>query len=681
MSATLASRPAARTHDATPADPVRAWLAHLFSPAPDLPAFAAVCVPPSPDRSPAETAAAARAAACPDLFVVHAPDLTAGERVIADTVRAFALASATGRVLILTPNAVAADRLVERLARAGDVSVLRALADDENPARPSPVVAKLTSVASGAGRAEQAKRDAVTAITAADARLTALEKLTELHEKLAKLNATAAQVAVTSKALEAVVRAETDTSFAAKLVALKVTQAEANAALLVEWQAFSLARKEKEASLVAIRSHQAELNTESAKKPGFFTRILGLGKATTDPVDLEKQAHWLEAELATLAVRIAEFQAKTDELATRATADSENAILAETAHRRAEFDAKLAGLEADLARLQGEIDVTGAATGVSPPAPAELPAVQYAATRALVEARERADEVNRTTSDLARRFLAEPRVVVGIPQSLKADPVFSAVGEQAASGAPPFELLILDRAEELGEPHFVDLAKLAARWLLVGDAAPHSHLNGSRNGPGRNGRQMEPAFAARLARILDRETWASEDGRLICRLLHPTTEQRRKLTREPLLDRPEIELRFTQDAAGEPALAEVAFPGTTSVAAAKSFLFHEVGEVLLRPCGAADWHHDANVITVCWPTGECSPTPIPTEWIDLEPGVREKTAGTGIAAFTATITFDPAAGWDADKARSWLETHLPADGVGRYAAVPRTAPTGVPVRT
>src|SRR5205823_4008775 len=154
----------------------------------------------------------------------------------------------------------------------------------------------------------------------------------------------------------------------------------------------------------------------------------------------------------------------------------------------------------------------------------ELPAARETAKRELSAARDRAAEVDRTAADLARRFLAEPRVVVGTPLSPDADPVFAA-GDRGPDCAPPFGLLVLDRAEELTEPDFLRLAKLAGRWVLVGDVAgePGPHRNGppSRHGPGRNGRAGGAAFAARLARALDRETWAYEADRLVCRLAHP----------------------------------------------------------------------------------------------------------------------------------------------------------------
>jgi hypothetical protein len=276
--------------------------------------------------------------------------------------------------------------------------------------------------------------------------------------------------------------------------------------------------------------------------------------------------------------------------------------------------------------------------------------------------------VNRIAPELARQCLVESRVVVGTPGSLDADPVF-------ARAAAPFDLLVLDRAEELTEHDFVNLARLARRWVLVGDVPPveqpRSQLNGaSRRGPSRNGRPAEAPFASRLARALDRETWGFEADRLVCRLAFPRPDQRPAMTREPLLDRPEIELRFLANENGEPVLAEVAFPGGTPIAAARSFLFHQLGEVLLRPCGEVRWEHTPTAITASWPVAEHGVPPTATEWIDLEPGVREKIVGLGLAAFTAAVSFDPASGWDADRAAAWLAEHTPAPSASRFCAVP-----------
>ncbi len=251
-------------------------------------------------------------------------------------------------------------------------------------------------------------------------------------------------------------------------------------------------------------------------------------------------------------------------------------------------------------------------------------------------------------------------MIVGTPRSLDADPVFAAPGSL-------FGVLVLDRAEELPEAAFPKLARLAERWVLVGHALafdePRPPLHGLPR-PGR-GRPPEATFAARVAKLLDRETWAIEGNRLVCRLTHATAEQRRTMTREPLADRPEIELRFVASD-GDPLLAEIAFPGNTPVPAAKGFLFHELNEVLLRPCGEFAWDHATDAVTATWPAADVGAD---GAWVELEPGVREKVTGAGAFAFTAAVQFDTAAGWDAETAAAWLAKYLPPESPSRFAAL------------
>ncbi len=281
--------------------------------------------------------------------------------------------------------------------------------------------------------------------------------------------------------------------------------------------------------------------------------------------------------------------------------------------------------------------------------------------------RTRAAEIARSAQEALARAVTEPRVVAGTPGCLGSDPVFAAL---TGTDEPPFGLLVLDRAEELPETEFPRLARLAARWVLVGDALapdPRPPVNGTAPRAPRNGRPVEVPFVARVAKLLDRETWAVESDRLVCRLSHLTPEQRRTSTREPLADRPEIELRFTTTD-GDPLLAEIAFPGTTALPEAKRFLFHALGEVLLRPCGEVIWKNEADALTATWPAANTDRDAV---WIDLEPGVREKVTGAGLFAYTAAVRFDTSAGWDAERAAAWLGKHLPAPATGRFAALPR----------
>jgi hypothetical protein len=652
MTATLATRPPPRTPTAAaPGDRGRAWLDSLFAGELPPPAAPATALPPA-DRTAAEYDAVSRAAACRDLFVIHA-DAPAGERAIADLARCVA-----ERVLVLTPGAAAADRIAERLLRCG-VPALRALADDENPARPSSAVSRATSCALGGAAVEQASRDAAAAVADAEERVAAfatvskaVARLNEVNDLLRQLDAEVAELTARRDRLEADLKAERDTPFAAALAAIQAEHDAASAALAAELQSAAAARAEKEGALAQARHHHAE----AVRKPGLLARIFAKPKSgAPDAAELEKQVHAMEAEVAEASARAAELQARRDAAAADFATEREKRTAAELALRRGVVEAAAAAAESSRERARAE--AAALASAISAAVPGDD---HGAAERQLADARRRAAEVAAGAPEVAARALAAHRVVVAVPAALEADPVFTAIAAD-----PPFGLLVLDRAEELPESEFPRLARLAERWVLVGDAAPpdEPRWHAGRHHRGR----ADAPFVARLARWLDRDSWAAEGARLVCRLAALSPEQRLELTREPLADRPEVELRFA-DSDGDRTLAEIAFPADAGVAAAKRLLVESLGAVLLRPCGELTWRHDADAITAAWPAADAGCG----EWVELEPGVREKVAGCGAFAYTAAVSFDPAAGWDAERAAAWLADRLPP-ATGRFAALPRAA--------
>jgi len=532
--------------------------------------------------------AVSRALDCPDLFLIDAPDQSSGESVIARIAEL-----APGRVLVLTPDAAAADRITERVAHRG---VVRALAEDENPIRPSPVVARLTSVALGPDRAERMRREAEEALRVALGEASTPARIATIDAQVAELEAARERI-------EVELRSKYDRA----------------------------ALDSKESELAALRCSQSDSSRVPAgRSGGFFARLLGRRRpAESDLEEKQKRVAVAAAELAAL------------------TAARENAIRVELDARRAPLDAQLAGLAAERDRLS-------------------------IAEQAVDAARQQVHD--HAAPDLIRRLLAEPRLVVGTPGSLEADPVFV--------DAPPFALLILDRCEELTEADFVRLCGLAGRCLLVGEVQyrERSAVAGCRmrmggvGRPGQNGRERGPTFVARLASLLEREPWVREADRLVCRLIHPLASGgRQQLSREPLLDRPEIELRFSADGDGEPAVAEVAFPLGTTIADAKSFLFHQLGEVMLYSCGAVHWEETPTLIVARWPAAEAAMSG--AAWVDLEAGVRECVVDSGWNAFTAAIQFERSRGWDRERAGAWLAKHDRGTSTGRFAALP-----GVPRR-
>jgi hypothetical protein len=654
MFATIATRSPSRPHPAAdPTDRGRAWLARLFAGDFAFPTITPAPLPPAA-RPAAESDALGRAAGCRDLFVVHA-DPAAGERFIAELVCA-----GPGRALVLTPDSAAADRVAERLLKAG-AGVIRALADDENPTRPSAVVSAATSAALGVGAAEAARRAAVAALTAAEQRMAAfavvskaVARLVEVTESLARLDAAAAARAAALDSVTAAVAEEAagraPGTLADRLAALRAAHDAQLAGLTEACDAARRLADDKGAEVANLRLQ----HTAAATKSGFFGRLFSKPKAGCDADDLKKLLDAAEAELAALAAAAAAKQADLDAKSAALAADREKAVADELAARRAVAEAALAESEGERARARAE------AAALNKVITAAVPNDDHAAAaRELAAARDRAAEAGRAAPDILARATADLRAVVGTPGCL-ADPLFAAFAAD-----PPFDLLVLDRAEELPETEFPRLARLAERWVLVGDAAPRDDFRPANGRPPRPGRGAE-TFVSRVARLLDRETWAAEGDRLVCRLVHLSAEQRRHLTREPLADRPEIELRFS--AAEEPLLAEIAFPGATTVPDAKNFLFHTLNEVLLRPCGEAAWSHAPDAITATFPAADGPGG----AWVELEPGVREKVCGFGLFAYTAAVSFDPHAGWDADRAAAWLALRMPPPPIGRFAALPRS---------
>ena len=668
MTLTL-TRPHGRTSTDTltppPTDRGRAWLTRLFAGDFAFPAVQPAALAPA-DRPPAEADAAARAAGCRDLFVLDAPERPSRERVLADVARAAALKGE--RVLLLSPDAAAADRLVEMLAPTG--SVVRALADDENPYRSSAVVNRLTAANAGAAHADKVVREAMAPAAAVEGKFAPLAAVAGLVPGLRERAARFEQLQAERAALEA------DT--ADPLAELRAGHEAAVGRLKAERDGAQAKRAEKEAELAAVRQHCADAS-DAAKKTGFFSRLLGKTKSAGDPAELERHAADLEREIKELAAREATLAAECDHAAAAFAAECERVRAAHAADRTAKFAAVAAEADAISAAFRADKAAFDAA-GLAAPWPtaqsldatvAALTAARASAERELASARERAATLDRAA--LAREFLTAVRVVVGTPGCLNAEAVFAPPGD-----SPPFGVLILDHAEELGEADFADLSRVAERWVLAGNAAMPEEPKPGLNGAHRPRRPAGPTFVARLARLLDREPWAAEPDRLVCRLAHVPPDRRRALFREPVVDDPRIELRFAEGEGREALLAEVAFPAGTPVATAKAFLAGQLGEAALRPLGEVKWHHDADRVTACWPAADHGPV----AWVDHEAGVREKVAGVGAFGFTAAVSFDTSAGWDADKAAAWVADRLPAPPSGRVAVLPRdpSVPAGTTPR-
>lgn len=672
MSVTTICRPLLRVVSSgpPPGETVQAFLDRLMAAASDFPAFSPVALKPCPSgqRLPAEAHAAARAAACPDLFLIHAADPLAGERVIADIAQASLDTTADGRILILSPNPAAADRITERLVRVLEVAAVRALAEDENPTRPSPVVARHTSTAVGLRRLEQAQQDLAATIARAEARLAQLDQVAALRLQLVEVDSQLAAMDCRLTQLETEVR--TDPTVTARINQLTADAEAIVSRLTASWQTACDEQRKLEAEATACRKQPPP----ATRRPGFFARLFGSSKSEAHSQSLATLTHDYQQQASEAAARAAALEQELETAVAELTALREQAFRDAIAERQRTLEAERATLAATRQQLRSRLDSLEA-NSFSQGDPA---AIRHAIVSELAEANHRVNWLASNRQDAIRQFLAESRVVVATPGSLGVDPVLElATCDACAAATPPrFTLLILDRAEELTQAEFLRLSQLASRWVLVGDTsyplAPRLPATGMVPPQTRNSTTTDVPFVTQLAQALDRERWVCEGDRLVCRLVHLSPTERRGLDCEPVLDRPEIELRIGTNNAGEPVLAEVAFPLGTPIADAKAFVFHQLGEVLLDPCGELCWDHTPPLHTARWPAADGSATPSSIAWVELEPGVRECVVGGEPPAFTAAVTFDPAAGWDAAQAEAWLALHLGISSPARFAVLPRT---------
>lgn len=298
--------------------------------------------------------------------------------------------------------------------------------------------------------------------------------------------------------------------------------------------------------------------------------------------------------------------------------------------------------------------------------------------------RELAAALRETAPALAARLPALANLVVATVAGLSRDEHFA----DAAAAHARFDVLVLLEADRVGGADFLRVAPRARRWVLLGQ--PPADVDAPRPGVGGVPR---PAFFEELWRRLSAEPggapvrWRQENGRLCCRLRPVGPEEQRWVTREQVADAPDIELRILAPPRVTPALAEVVFPPSTTVAQAKQFLFCEADELAVEPAGRRpEWAELADRLVLSFDL--CSrPEGVS---VQLPAGIREvlcpaAPAGNGRgpgrdAWRTARLEFDRAAGWDRARAEEFAYRRLGLRDLGRTAWLPAAArPEPLPV--
>lgn len=645
---------------APPADPVRSVLQEAFADRlPPVPLADPVdCHDAALD--PTQRDAVARALTTPDLFVLQGPTGTGKTRVALEIVRQAVRRG--GRVLLLSPTPAALDSVLPKL---DDVLVVRRLGPGEAADRLPPALAALvpgrreaTIRADLVRRSGEALAEAEERARKADRLQSTWQKWTAVRDRLAAHTAERERVAAERQALPDAIRRETDSSGESapfniqRLRGVVAAHARRRAAHDATAAEIATARTDAEARRQAAEGVVRDLKPKADALDAGRWYSPAYWRARLDSTVATRLAA-TQADLAAAAAALEEIAVREQKLALdRQLADEEHEaervrfLEAEVARRQADLDERLAALDREAAAdatREAELAHPLREAGIDSTDATLLAAEVNAARRELAFARGWAEQVRTSVDQLVRDACGPVQVVAG--------PV-AGIGNDSTIATAPFDLLVIDDAHRLAEADFQAAARLARRWVLVG--APVEVPAGRQ-------RAAKPDLFARLTAALRHHIWTHDGPRLVCRLYPVRGADRRRLECEPVADAPDIELRLFTPPGGDPTLAEVAFPGTTTPAVAREYLVRELSEVTCEPHGrTATWHE-----TPAGPVLRFAPADPAAALAEIGPGVREELAGLE----TRALHF--AADWSLDRARAWAAENVGRRAGGRLAALAR----------
>ena len=578
--------------------------------------------------------AESQARECPDRFWVSHDADEAIERFLHNVYAP--LVQQGERVLIVAPNEACANRLVELC---GPLAIL-AMSSDEFPERTSHAI-----VAAAIDRLRTEIQSRHRSATERHARFVAAEpmwdRIVQLAEAHAVADADCQRLTAECAAIPDVVRADA----AQRDSPLGIASRDADAAT-----ADATARRAKlESELHVLREEwkpiAAHLEAKKAGRvlSGSFWKAMFSGDTTAHTAELEAKIHAVEQAIRdtepTHEVKPAHCAPIEAEIARRLSACEVEHSLA-TARRNA-IEAERQHAASAMAE-QG-FHVTRETFTIE----------REEAHSALAHAEREATNIDAETQAAARRELLGYRIVVGTINATN-------FTDDLAIVAGGFTRLAICGAETLNETDYARLSGFAAKQLLLGDfttrlPVDHQTMHGTHtNGYTKshtNGKSVAQAtdFAMDHWRSAYQPSWFHEADRLVVRLATPPLTKS-PLICEPLIDKPEVELRFGTTTHGEYLPVEIAFPASFPPAEAKALAARELGETRLTPNGTWHWHENGRLIA-CWPMPDKATGP----WVELEAGVREWVIASDGLPTTAAVSFDPAAGWNRDKAEAYLE--------------------------
>jgi hypothetical protein len=388
--------------------------------------------------------------------------------------------------------------------------------------------------------------------------------------------------------------------------------------------------------------------------------------------DLANTHASLTAKIAKLSADRAEAEAKLAGLAARVAAandelDRSKAELAaaEIGRRRREWTQRLTELES----ARSEWDATWQRRVMTLEKEEHRPGEQTAA--AVAEARERwlaawiEDEKDDGFAHRWAAFLEEaadqmsarlPRlanVVAGTLAAAKDD-----VRLRNTLAGESFDWLIVDEAEKFEEAELLPLVRRSPRLILVGQPSAQDTALSCPSG-------LVPFH--KLWHHLHGDggsqyAWTYEADRTCCTLRPLSLQERAHLECESLADFPEIELRVLVLPKTRPCLAQVVFPGSMGLPAAKQFIYRELQEVAVeRPDPRTRWEErDDAVVLHLGLFHACSGIAV-----ELDRGVREILCSEADRSPTCRIDFAKAEGWTLSLAADWVQRFLNLRDSGR----------------
>jgi uncharacterized coiled-coil DUF342 family protein len=666
--------------------------------------------------------AVAKALATPDVFLLQGRPGSGKSRVAAEIISG---AAARGqRVLLLAPTAAAVDRVLEMVAGRDVVFPVRCVGPEENLSALPPTIRALTlteraralhlQALEGARQLAEQDEQHARRLQQDEPSWSRLEELARQWEQLER-DSHVLEHQRSRLAMEVAEQADTGSpiandDFTARMRDL--TRSHNDVRAQTEKHLADL-RGQSDAS----RQEQAALDTElqalqpllDAKHHGqwwtgrWWHATFRGNSITTRWTQLQQRREQVRGEVDAVQQQIADEERQWQETKNAFTGRRTDLIAAEVARRQADLQDAEAVVRREQNILQQKWQEV--CQGLAPESPRAGAMTVQAVQAARAESCRRLEQA-KTRSAFTRQWIAHleqtphalirrlPRYVNLVAATLKTIARDNYFGDLAAGTAslPDFDLLVLEEADQVAEPEFLQAAGRVRRCVLIGAAdwseqtaaaIPAGHAITREPRRSSSGARVHGAPPPRsnvfrhLWQLLHSDprrlpyAWSREGNRLCCRLRQLAKEERQCVATEHVADFPEIELRILAVPGSRPVLAEIVFPPSFSIDRAKQYIFQELEELAVQASGSSlHWSADADRVVARFAERDLAHSLT----IDLASGVREilttvvadtNDGRPAIGSQTCCLEFDRAAGWDRPRATRWIEQHIGLRDLGR----------------